>query len=236
MASPVKPISGKRHRFSAEVIRHAVWLYFRFTLSLRDVEELLAQRGIEVSYETIRCWTLKFGRLFTCNLRRSRPKQTGRWHLDEMVVKIGRKRMYLWRPVDDEGEVLDILVQERRNKAAALKLLRNLLKNTGVHAGTIITDKLAAYCAAARELGLTDRHQPSGMRENNRAENSDLPIRRRERKQQKFKSRTSAQRFLATHAAIYNVFNLKPHLINRATLRWFQTEAHQTWAAATAAA
>ena len=232
----LKPISYKRHRFSAEVIRHAVWLYFRFTLSLRDVEELLAQRCIEVSYETIRCWTLKFGRLYAHNLRRSRPKPTGRWHLDEMVVKIAGKRMYLWRAVDDEGEVLDMLVQERRNKAAALKLLRKLLKNTGVHPETIITDKLASYRAAARELGLTDRHQPGGMRENNRAENSHLPIRRRERKQQKFKSRSSAQRFLATHAAVYNVFNLQPHLIRRATLRYFRTEAHQTWAAATASA
>jgi len=183
MASPVKPISGKRHRFSAEVIRHAVWLYFRFTLSLRDVEELLAQRGIEVSYETIRCWTLKFGRLFTCNLRRSRPKQTGRWHLDEMVVKIGRKRMYLWRAVDDEAEVLDMLVQERRKKTAALKLLRKLLRNQSIRPEAIITDTLASYRAAARELGLTDRHQLGGMREKSRAENSHLPIRRRERKQ-----------------------------------------------------
>ena len=225
------------------MIRHAVWLYFRFTLSFRDVEELLAQRGIEVSYETIRCWTLKFGGLFAHNLRRSRPKPTGRWHLasgiwhlDEMVVKIGGKRMFLWRAVDDEGEVLDMLVQERRNKAAALKLLRKLLKNQGVHPDTIVTDKLASYRAAARDLGLTERHRPGGMRENNRAENSHLPIRRRERKQQKFKSRASAQRFLATHAAVYNVFNLQPHLIRRPTLRPFRAEARRTWAAATVAA
>lgn len=120
----MRPISYKRHRFPPEVIRHGVWLYFRFTLSLRDVEELLAQRGVEVSYETIRCWTLKFGRLFAHNLRRSRPKPIGRWHLDEMVVKIAGRRMYLWRAVDDEGEVLDVLVQKRRNKDAALKHLR----------------------------------------------------------------------------------------------------------------
>lgn len=137
----VRPVSYKRHRFPADVIRHAVWLYFRFTLSLRDVEELLAQRGVEVSYETIRCWTLKFGRLFAHNLRRHRPTPTGRWHLDEMVVKIGGRRMFLWRAVDDEGEVLDMLVQERRNKAAALKLLRKLLKNQGIHPETITTDK-----------------------------------------------------------------------------------------------
>ena len=187
------------------MIRHAVWLCFRFTLSFRDVEELLAQRGIEVSYETIRCWTLKFGCLFAHNPRRSRPKPTGRWHLDEMVVKIGGKQMFLWHAVDDEGEVLDMLVQERRNKAAALKLLRKLLKNQGVHPETIITDKLASYLAAARDLGLAERHRLGGMRENNRAENSHLPLRRRERKQQKFKSRASAQRFHATRATVYTV-------------------------------
>ena len=114
----MKPILYKRHRFPADVIRQAVWLYFRYTLSLRDVEDLLAERGIEVSYQTIRCWTRKFGQLFGQNLRRSRSKPTGRWHLDEMVVKIGGRRMYLWRAVDDEGEVLDVLVQKRRNKAA----------------------------------------------------------------------------------------------------------------------
>ncbi len=232
----MRPISFKRHRFPPNVIQHAVWLYFRFTLSLRDVEELLAQRGVEVSYETIRCWTVKFGRQFAYNLRRSRPKPTGRWHLDEMVVKIGGKRMFLWRAVDDEGEVLDMLVQERRNKSAALRLLRKLLKNQGVRPETIVTDKLASYRAAARDLGLTDRHRPGGMRENNRAENSHLPIRRRERKQQKFKSRASAQRFLATHAAVYNVFNLQPHLIRRPTFRHLRADAHQAWVAATAAA
>ena len=235
VGTALRPISYKRQRFPPEVIRHAVWLYFRFTLSLRDVEELLAQRGVEVSYETIRCWTQKFGRMFAHNLRRSRPKPTGRWHLDEMVVKIAGKRMFLWRAVDDEGEVLDMLVQERRNKAAALKLLRKFLKNQGVRPEAIVTDKLPSYRAAARDLGLTDQHRPGGMRENNRAENSHLPIRRRERKQQKLKSRASAQKFLATHAAVYNVFNLQPHLIRRPTLRHLRAEAHRTWAAATAA-
>ena len=153
-----------------------------------------------------------------------------------MVVKIGGRRMYLWRAVDDQGEVLGMLVQERRNKPASLKMLRRLLKNQGVHPETIVTAKLASYRAAARDLGVVDRYRPGGMRENNRAENSHLPIRRRERKQQKFKSRASAQRFLATHAAVYNVFNLQPHLIRRPTLRQFRAEAHQTWAAATAAA
>jgi len=164
----VEPISYKGHRFPPDVIRQAVWLYFRFTLSFRDLEELLAQRGIEVSYETIRCWTLKFGRLFAQNLRRSRPTPTGRWHLDEMVVKISGQRMYLWRAVDDEGEVLDILVQKRRNKHAALKLLRKLLKNQGVHPEAIVTDGLASYRAALRELGCGDRHRPGRLRDNNR--------------------------------------------------------------------
>ena len=232
----MKPIYYKRHRFPPDVIRLAVWLYFRFTLSLRDVEELLAQRGIEVSYETIRCWTLKFGGIFARNLRRSRPGPTARWHLDEMVVKIGGRRMFLWRAVDDEGEVLDVLVQKRRNKAAALKLLRKLLKNQGIHPETIVTDGLASYPAAMRILGCKDRHRPGRLRDNNRVENSHLVIRRRERKQQKFKSQGSAQRFLSTHSAVYNVFNTQPHLIRRPTLRLFRAQAHQTWAAATAAA
>ncbi len=232
----MQPISYKRHRFPADVIRQAVWMYFRFTLSLRDVEELLAQRGIEVSYETIRCWTLKFGRLYAQNLRRSRPTPTGRWHLDEMVVKIRGQRMYLWRAVDDEGEVLDILVQRHRNTAAALRLLRKLLKNQGIHPEAIVTDGLASYGAATRELGCKDRHRPGRLRENNRAENSHLPIRRRERKQQKFKSPGSAQRFLSTHAAVYTTFNVQTHLIRRPILRRFRAEAHQTWTVATAAA
>ena len=166
----MQAVSFKRHRFPPDVIRQAVWLYFRFTLSFRDVEEMLAERGIETNYETIRCWALKFGRLFAQNLRRSRPKPTGRWHLDEMVVKISGKRMWLWRAVDDEGEVLDMLVQKRRNTKAAMRLFRKLLKNTGVRPETISTDRLASYRAAARELGYLsapstrthDRQQPSG--------------------------------------------------------------------------
>lgn len=232
----MKPISFKRHRFPADVIRRAVWLYFRFTLSIRDVEELLAQRGIEVSREAVRCWVIKFGPLIAANLRRRRSPPTARWHLDEMVCKIGGRRMFLWRAVDDEGEVLEVLVQKRRNKAAALKLLRKLLKNQGIHPEVIVTDKLASYRAAARTLGLADRHRPGGMRENNRAENSHLAIRRRERKQQKFKSQGSAQRFLSNHAAVYNTFNVQEHLICRPMLRQFRAMAHQAWAEATVAA
>ena len=126
------PISYARHQFPAGIIRHAVWLYLCSTLSYRDVEELLAERGIETSYESVRRWVLKFGPKFAHNLRRLRPRPTGRWHLDEMVISIQRKRMYLWRAVDSEGEVLDMLVQPKRNTAAALRLMRKLLKEAGL--------------------------------------------------------------------------------------------------------
>ncbi len=141
-----------------------------------------------------------------------------------------------WRAVDDEGEVLDILVRRRRNKHAALKLLRRLLKNQRIHSETITTDKLTSYRAVARQLGLTSRHRPGGMRENSRGENSHLDIRRRERKQQKFKSQGSAQRFLSRYAAIYNTFNTQTHLIARPGLRTLFTQARAAWAAATVAA
>ena len=150
----MKSISFKRHRFPSAVILQAVRWYFRFTLSIRDVEELMAERGIEVSREAIRCWVIKFGPLIAANLRRGRPSPTGRWHLDEAVCRIGGRRMYLWRAVDDEGEVLDVLVQKRRNKHAALKLLRRLLRNTGIHPEEIVTDKLASYRAAMKVLHL----------------------------------------------------------------------------------
>ena len=211
----MRPISFKRHRFPPDVIRHAVWLYFRFTLSFRDVEEMLAQRGIEVSYETIRCWTIKFGPLIARNLKRKRPAPSPRWHLDEVVCTIGGKRMYLWRAVDDEGEVLDVVVQKRRDHQAALKLLKRLLRNQPVEPEAIVTDGLASYGSALRELGLDGIHRPGRLRENNRAENSHLPIRRRERKMQLFKSQSSAQRFLTTHASVYNIFYTQRHLISR---------------------
>ena len=156
--------------------------------------------------------------------------------LDEMAVKIGGKRMWLWRAVDDEGEVLDVLVQKRRNTRAALRLLRKLLKNQGIHPEKIVTDGLASYGCAARELGCQNRHQRGRMCANNRAENSHLVIRRRERKQQKFKSQGSAQRFLATHADVYNNFNTQGHLIRRSTLRLFRADADRVWVVATAAA
>ena len=230
----MKPLSFKRHRFPAAVIRHAVWLYFRFSLSLRDVEELMAARGIDVSYETIRRWTIKFGPQIARRLKKLRPSPSPRWHLDEVVCSIGGKRMFLWRAVDDEGEVLDVVVQRRRDTDAALKLLRRLLRNQPVEPEKIVTDGLASCQAVLNQLGLRHLHSPGRLRENNRAENSHLPIRRRERQQQLFKSQASAQRFLTTHAAIYNTFYTQRHLITRPTLRRYRAGADAAWVAGAA--
>ena len=202
---PMKAISYARHRFPSDVIRHAVWLYLRFTLSYRDVEDLLAERGLEISNESIRRWVLKFGPAIARNLRSIRSRAHSQWHLDEMVVSIGGQRMYMWRAVDSEGEVLDLLVQRRRDKAAALKLLRKLLKKQGFVPAVIVTDKLGSYGAALRIIGFSGRHE-RGLRANNRAENSHQPVRRRERKMGGFKSPGSAQRFVSLHAAVYNTF------------------------------
>jgi len=212
-----------------DIICQAVWLYFRFTLSFRDVEEMLAARGIDVSYEAIRCWTIKFGPQIARNLKRKRPAPSSRWHLDEVVCNIGGKRMYLWRAVDDEGEVLDVVVQKRRDHEAALTLLKRLLRNQPVRPEAIVTDGLASYRSALRELHLEGLHRPGRLRENNRAENSHLPIRRRERKMQIFKSQASVQRFLTTHAGVYNSFYSQRHLISRTTLRTFRSAANDAW-------
>jgi len=160
----MQKLSYSRHRFPPLIIQHSIWLYFRFSLSYRDVEDLLAERGIEVSYETVRRWVLKFGSAYARKLRTFRPRPSGQWHLDEVFVSINGKRSYLWRAVDSEGEVLEILVQSRRNKRAALKLMRKLLKKQGFVPDVIVTDKLPSYGAALRELNLSRCHDFGGRK------------------------------------------------------------------------
>ena len=231
----MQKISYRRHRFPPHIIQHAVWLYARFTLSFRDVEDLLAERGLDISYETVRRWFYKFGTPIACNLRRSRPVPSDFWHLDEMVIVIRGKKHWLWRAVDNEGEVLDFLVQPRRNARAALKLLRKLLKKQGSVPTRIVTDKLRSYHVAFRLIGLTAEHIDN-KRANNRAENSHQPVRRRERKMQRFKSPVSAQRFLNIQSATYNNFYLQRHLLKRVIFKQYRTEASDVWNYASAAA
>ena len=167
-AGPVAFAYGKlsyhRHRYPSIVIQQAIWLYFRFALSYRDVEDMLAERGIDVSYETVRRWALKFGAIIARKLRRGRSRPDVRWHLDEVFVSINGRQLYVWRAVDSEGEVLDILVQPRRDRKAALKLMRKLLKKHGVTPASIVTDKLGSYRSALRELGLARRHDTAAGR------------------------------------------------------------------------
>jgi putative transposase len=221
-------ISYSGYRFPPEIIQQAIWLYVRFTLSFRDVEDLLAERGIIVSYETVRRWVNHFGPTIAANLRKRRPKPHTIWHLDEVYLKIDGRMVYLWRAVDAEGEVLDVLVQTKRNKRAALKLMRKLLKKYGFVPDKLITDELRSYAAATGHLGIAKRHERGRWR-NNRAENSHQPTRRRERKMQGFKSVGSAQRFLSVHAAAYNTFNVQRHLTSARTNRAFRASAMQTW-------
>ena len=227
--------SFKRHRFPPEIIRHAVWLYARFTLSYRDIEDLLAERGLDFSYETVRRWFHKFGAPIARNLRRTRQTPSDYWHLDEMAIVIRGKRHWLWRAVDNEGEILDFLVQPKRNARAALKLMRNLLKKQGWAPTRIVTDKLRSYHVAFRGLGLSAEHIDK-KRANNRTENSHQPVRRRERKMQKFKSPSSAQKFLNIQSATYNTFYLQRYLIDRATFKKHRAEAFDVWESASTAA
>jgi putative transposase len=220
--------SYRRHRYPAEIIGYAVWLYFRFPLSLRMVEEMLAARGILVSYETVRQWARKFGQGYANEIRRRLPAAGDKWHLDEVVITIAGRRYYLWRAVDQHGVVLDILVQSRRNTAAAKRLMRKLLKKQGRPPRVMITDKLASYGAAKRSImpGVEHR-QHKGL--NNRAENSHLPTRRRERIMRRFKSPGQAQRFLAVHDPIANLFR-RPANTNAADHRQNRSAAFIAWA------
>jgi putative transposase len=220
-----------RHRFPAEVISYAVWLYFRFPLSLRMVEEMLAARGIQVSYETVRQWAMKFGQGFAHQIRRRLPAPGDKWHLDEVVISIAGRKHWLWRAVDQHGVVLDILVQSRRNAKAAKRLLRKLLKKQGMAPRVMITDKLASYGAAKREImpGVEHR-QHRGL--NNRAENSHQPTRRRERIMKCFKSAGQAQRFLSTHDQVANLFR-RPANTNAVDHRSVRAQAFRVWAEVT---
>jgi putative transposase len=217
-----------RHRFPAEVISHAVWLYFRFPLSLRIVEEMLAARGILVSHETVRQWAPKFGQSFANKIRQRLPAPGDKWHLDEVVISIAGRNHWLWRAVDQHGVVLDILVQSRRNAKAAKRLLRKLLKKQGVTPRVMITDKLASYGAAKREImpGVEHR-QHKGL--NNRAENSHQPTRWRERIMKRFKSAGQAQRFLSVHDQVANLFR-RPANTNAGEHRRARAQAFTTWA------
>jgi putative transposase len=227
----MKPLSFKRHRFPPDIIRYAVWLYARFMLSFRDVEELLAERGADVSYETARRWVLKFGPAIAANIRRARPRPSDHWHLDEMMITIRGDQYWLWRAVDNEGEVLDFLVQRRRNAKVARKLMIKLLKKYGFAPTRIVTDRLRSYPAAFRAVGLRADHD-RGLRANNRVEASHQPVWRRER----FKSPGSAQRFLSIHAATYNVFTHQRHLLRRPHFKQLRAGSIGMWAKATAAA
>ena len=217
-----------RHRFHSDVIRRAIWMYFRFNLSFRDVEELMIERGVDVSYETIRRWVYKFGSTYAKRIKSRSENPSPVWHLDEVFTKINGKMVYLWRAVDDEGTVLDVVVQRRRNTKAAMRLLRKLLRNQGIKPTRIVTDRLGSYGAALKLLGLK-RLQDVGGRKNNRAECSHVPIRRRERKSQKFRSMQNAQKLLSAHGQIYNLFNYRRHLISRKSLRKFRSQAQIEW-------
>jgi putative transposase len=200
-----------RHRFPAEIISHCVWLYFRFSLSFRDVEEVLAMRGVVLSYETVREWCLKFGQTYANNLRRRSPRPGDRWHLDEVFLKINGRIHYLWRAVDQDGTALDILVQSKRDKKAARKFFRRLLKTLRCVPRALITDKLRSYSAAKAEVLPGVEHLQQKY-QNNRAENSHQPTRLREKVMRRFKSAGHAQRFLSAFGMITSHFRVGRHL------------------------
>ncbi len=218
----------KGFRFPPEIISHAVWLYFRFSLSFRDVEELMAQRGIVVTYETVRQWCLKFGQTYANELRRRRPRSGDKWYMDEVVLTIRGKKHYLWRAVDQDGNVLDILVQSRRDKKAAKRFFRKLLKGLQYVPRVISTDKLRSYGAAKREiLPGVEHRQHKGL--NNRAENSHQPTRLREKKMRKFKSAKQAQRFLSAFGPISGHFQPRRHRLSAQEYHAILQNRFQQW-------
>src|SRR5215216_783995 len=223
--SAKSPYAG--YRFPPEIISHAVWLYFRFPLSLRMVDEILAARGINVSRETVRQWGRKFGQAFANQIRRRLPCAGDKWHLDEVCLMIAGQKHWLWRAVDQDGFVLDVLVQSRRDKQAAKRQLRM--------PRVMITDKLASYSAAKGEvMPSVDHRRHKGL--NNRAENSHQPTRRRERQMKRFKSAGQAQRFLSAHDQVSNLFHLRRDRLPAAQYRAARTQAFQIWAEVTGVA
>ncbi len=222
------------HRFPSEIISHAVWLYHRFCLSFRDVEDLLAERGIEVSYESIRQWCNRFGPDYARELKKRTGHLGDTWLLDEVFITIRGKLHYLWRAVDQDGDTIDILVQKRRNKRAAKRFFRKLLKGQCAAPRRMVTDKLKSCSAARREVmssvpHCTDRYA------NNRAELSHQPTRLRERQMRRFKSTGQTQRFLAVHGEIGNLFRLGRHLMRACHYREFRSRAFSEWQLATCA-
>ena len=213
-----------RHRFPQDIIRHPVWLYYRFCLSYRDVDDLLAERGIKVSYETVRRWCIRFGTVYAKKLRKRSGPGGDQWFVDEVYIRIGGQQHYLYRAVDRDGHILDILVQKRRNKEAAARYFRRLLKQQCQAPRRLVTDKLRSYAPAHRQVMPNTVHDTSQYA-NNRAELSHEPTRQRERTMRRFKSMGQAQRFLAVHGAMKNLFAIPRHLLRAKNHRLFRTEA-----------
>ena len=233
MTTASNPYRG--FRYPAEVIQQAVWLYHCFSLSLRDVELILAARGVVVSYESIRAWGLRFGRLFANELKRRRPRPGDKWFMDEVFVRIHGKRHYLWCAVDQDGHVLDILVQSRRSAKAAKRFFRKLLKGLQYVPRVIVTDKLRSYAAAKRDILPGVEHRQSRYL-NNRAEVSHQPTRRHKRQMQRFKSACHTQRFLSNHDHIHNHFQLRCHRLTASDYRAARDLAFQVWRGVTGVA
>ncbi len=223
----------KRYRFPPEIIQHAVWLYFRFNLSHRDVEDLLAERGINVTYEAIRLWCNRFGPKYSARLKRKHRGYGDTFFIDEVFIKIDGKQHYLWRAVDQDGEVVDVYLQKRRDGAAAKRFFKRLMKTHRGEPRKIVTDKLRSYGVAHRELIPNTIHD-SSQYANNRAELSHQPTRVRERGMRRFKSIVQAQRFLGVYSAVYNLFNLGRHLISAKTYRLLRLCAITSWKSAVA--
>ncbi|MFI6063524.1 IS6 family transposase [Streptomyces sp. NPDC051286] len=220
--------SYKGHRYPVEVISHCVWLYFRFPLSYREVEELMLQRGVIVSYETVRRWCVKFGQAYADGLRRRRPRPGDKWHLDEVFIKINGKRRYLWRAVDQDGTVLDILVQSKRDAKVAKRFMAKLMKKQCRVPRVLVTDKLRSYGVAHRELMPSVEHRAhKGL--NNRAENSHQTTRQRERAMKGFRSAGAAQRFLSAFSSISPHFRPRRHLRTAAEHRLEMTIRFTVW-------